>query len=375
MTLSSDVDKKRTLVNNIGRSIIKRLSVKFEGNDIMTIDDYDIYSCYKDMWFTKQQKANSVRQGIISSNGMTDNCLKLRIDTSEKSTSNATDNAIFNTYKNKFIIPLDFEILSTSLPFYQRVLGNKLCYERTFNNYSKVIKSSPEKKSGQDQLPDASYTISNISLEYDIVNNPTLAKEVRMEYLNLAVLFNRILRHRQIRFDKQHSVWNFSFNSPAKSLIGILMLFEEETAYKRDTNKFYNPNIQEVSITIEGKPNQLFSNGMRPFQRFNEIVKFFGEQDLKDNDANEMQKQLELYDVNVGEYLTDKHGLFIDFRTIDQNKLHGSGRRLENISEGISLQIEKAKHSSSEMDNCYIYLIQDAQLNIQNGQFVSVFKY
>ena len=66
ITLSSEVDKKRTLVNNIGRSIIKRLSIKFEGNDIMTIDDYDIYSCYKDMWLTKQQKANSVRQGIIS---------------------------------------------------------------------------------------------------------------------------------------------------------------------------------------------------------------------------------------------------------------------------------------------------------------------
>ena len=127
------------------------------------------------------------------------------------------------------------------------------------------------------------------------------------------------------------------------------MLFEEETAYKRDANKFYNPNIHKVSITIEGKPNQLFSNGMRLFQQFSEIVKFFGEHDLNDNGANEIQKQLELYDVNVGEYLTDKYGLFIDFRKIDQNKLHGSGRRLENISEGISLQIEEAKHSSSEM--------------------------
>ena len=202
-----------------------------------------------------QQKANSVRQGIISSNGMTDNCLKLRIDASDKSTSNATDNAIFNTYKNKFIIPLDFEILSTSLPFYQSGLGNKLCYELTFNDYSNVIKSSPEKKNGQDQTPDASYTISGISLEYDIVNSPTLAKEIRMEYLNLAVLFNRILRHKQISLDKKDSVWDFSFNQHAKSFIGILMLFEEETAYKRDTNKFYNPNIQNVSITVEGKPN------------------------------------------------------------------------------------------------------------------------
>ena len=47
---------------------------------------------------------------------------------------------------------------------------------------------------------------------------------------------------------------------------------------------------------------------MRPFQQFNEIVKFFIVHDLKDNDANEIQKQLTLYDVNVGEYLTDKYG-------------------------------------------------------------------
>ena len=32
--LSSDVDMKRTLVSNIGRAIIKKLAVKFEGKDI-----------------------------------------------------------------------------------------------------------------------------------------------------------------------------------------------------------------------------------------------------------------------------------------------------------------------------------------------------
>ena len=85
ITLASDVDKKRTLVNNISRSIIKNMSKKFEGNDVMAIDDYDIYSCYKDMWLTKQQKANLVRQGIISSESMADNCPNLRIEASDKS--------------------------------------------------------------------------------------------------------------------------------------------------------------------------------------------------------------------------------------------------------------------------------------------------
>ena len=41
--LTSTADPKRTLVSNIGRAIVKKLAVKFEGNDeIMSIDDFDI---------------------------------------------------------------------------------------------------------------------------------------------------------------------------------------------------------------------------------------------------------------------------------------------------------------------------------------------
>ena len=44
--LSSAVDTNRTLVSNIGRAIIKKLAVKFEGNEIMSVDDFDIFACY-----------------------------------------------------------------------------------------------------------------------------------------------------------------------------------------------------------------------------------------------------------------------------------------------------------------------------------------
>ena len=44
--LSSTADLNRTLVTNIGRAIVKKLAVKFDGNEIMSIDDYDIFMCY-----------------------------------------------------------------------------------------------------------------------------------------------------------------------------------------------------------------------------------------------------------------------------------------------------------------------------------------
>ena len=55
---------------------------------------------------------------------------------------------------------------------------------------------------------------------------------------------------------------------------------------------------------------------------------------------------------------------------IDENELHGMGRGIENASEGITLQIEKKAESAGAL-NTYIYLIMDAQLNIQSGAYVS----
>ena len=47
------------------------------------------------------------------------------------------------------------------------------------------------------------------------------------------------------------------------------------------------------------------------------------------------------------------------------------GRRIENASEGITLQIEKKAETAGAL-SAYIYLIMDAQLNIQSGTYVSV---
>ena len=51
--LTSTTDSNRTLVSNIGRAIIKKLAVKFEGNEILSIDNYDMSACYRDLWKTK----------------------------------------------------------------------------------------------------------------------------------------------------------------------------------------------------------------------------------------------------------------------------------------------------------------------------------
>ena len=203
----------------------------------------------------------------------------------DKNASNKQDNAIAKAYGNKFIIPLDFEMVDSSISYYQAGLRNRLCYEITFNNYNRVIKSAVAS-------PDAKYEINDISLEYEIVTQPTLARSIAGEYQNMTLLYDRVLRHRQINVNKSDTTWNWSFNMPCKSLKGILALFEEEKPYTRDTRKFYNPKIEKVSVIVEGKPNQQYAQGMRSFEQYDETRKYFAEGRQKDNHTNEVQKHL-----------------------------------------------------------------------------------
>ena len=254
-------------------------------------------------------------------------------------------------------------MLDSAAPYYQAGLGNRLCYEITFNNYNRITKSAVSSP----KVPDAKNKITDISLEYEIITQPDLSRSVRSEYQSMALLYDRILRHRQLAVNKSDTMWNWSFNTPCKSLKGILVLSEEEKSYTRDTSRFYNPGIQKVSVTIEGKPNQLDSQGMRSFEQYDEARKYFAEGRL----ASDVQAQLQLYDVSLGEYLVNKYALWLDFRTIDENELNRTGRRIENASEGITLQIGKKAETSAGTLNAYIYLIMDAQLNIQSGAYVS----
>ena len=355
-------DVNRTLVKNLGRNIIRKLVVKLDGNEIISIDDHDVLFSYIDSWKTVTERRNAVFQGIVETDGQTENAIKHQINSGDKA-NNAKDETVASIYDNRFCIPLDFEILESSFPLYQYGLGSHLTYELTYNDYSDVIKATD---------PDATYTISNISLEFDTIINSSLANQIRTEYMKSSILYDRILRARIIPLDKSDTSFSIDINSPSKSLKGVLLIFTKDrsaTKFTRDTEEFYNPKITKVEITVEGVPNELYAQNMEYRHQYDEIVKHFAEGRLKE--AGAIQKDLQLHNVDIASYYTDKYALWLDFRTIDDNGLHGSGRQLENTSEGIRLQITKKAESAGKL-SCYLYIFQDAQINISDAQFLNV---
>ena len=89
----SGTHANRTLVKNLGRNIIRKLVVKLEGNEIISIDDCDIFYSYYDCWKSTTERCNAVFQGIVEADGQTENAIKHRINAGDKS-SNAKDQTI-----------------------------------------------------------------------------------------------------------------------------------------------------------------------------------------------------------------------------------------------------------------------------------------
>ena len=205
MTLAG-TDPNRTLVGNLGRNIIRKLVVKLEGNEIISIDDYDVLYLYYDCWKCTNERLNAVFQGIVEADGQTGNAIKHRINAGDKA-NNAMDQTVASIYDNRFCIPLDFEILETSLPVYQYGLGSRLTYELTIADHSNVIKSTD---------PDATYTISNISLEFDTIINTSLASQIRTEYMKSSIPYDRIFRAHIIPHNNSDTSFSVDINSPSK---------------------------------------------------------------------------------------------------------------------------------------------------------------
>ena len=206
----------------------------------MSIDDSDVFHCYNDLWTTAPERANGPYQGIDASDNRNTTRIRVGAETEIQALS----------LTRPSLMPLVIassphstsSCSSATCPFYQSALSDRLEYELTFNDYSRVIQATGD--------VDDSYHIGGISLEYDMVTLPELARMIDNQYKGRpAILYDRVLRHRKMTMDKSNTLWNINLNVPARSMKGILMLFENvamQQPFARNTEAFYNPQITKV---------------------------------------------------------------------------------------------------------------------------------
>ena len=340
------------LVQNVSRALVNKFVVKFAASTVQDTDSYNIYKTFEDLFLSMDKRENMLREGIQS----VDLC-RIRSGAGDKKTSGVDEeNALNAVYGSKYRINLDHPILTDHGVFYPQALYNDLVFELTLAPAHEVVKGSTSSNV-------LGYKLENIQMEYEVIRSKTLADEATSTYSSgKEFAYDYVMRERVVPITRGSDTrLNLRVNPQRKSLKGILLLFVSPyTPGNRDSEYYFNPDITNVKVTVNGVPNRVYNEGISGSDMWEELTRYF--KPSTDGRPN----------MTLAKYLADnKFGLWIDLRSMADTTMHGNGQRLVNTQDGVQLEIVR-KASGSGITNCHIFTISDAQMNIQSQQLESV---
>ena len=136
----------------------------------------------------------------------------------------------------------------------------------------------------------------------------------------------------------------------------IVLLFTEDDA--NDSEHFPFPNLTLVDVTVEGTRNGYRQRGLAKRDMYTEAVRFFNDDNCK--------KYLGSNTISKRVYYTNKFACVIDFRTVDDDTVSGSGRKLVGTQAGVFLEISK-EATTSDL-TCHVFVVADGAIDISGTQ-------
>ena len=339
------------LVQNVSRALVSKMTVKFGGTTLEETVDYDVYKTFQDLFLPGEKRDNMVPEGIQS-----EDLSKIRSGAGDAKTSGVEAEKTLNSiYGKKYRINLDHQILTDHGIFYPQALYSDLVFEVTLAPESQVVKGSDPTK--------LKYKLTNIQLEYEMIHSENLAEKAESVFKSgKEFAYDHVSRSKVVPINRgTETRINIKVDSQRRSMKGILLLFVEPyAAGTRDSEKYIFPALKKISVTVNGSPNMLFNNGIESQDIWSEVSRFFMKEKSKPQHMT-----LEKF------YTGNKFGLLIDLRSMSSQKMHGSGTRLVNTTDGVQLEIERDGKGTGTV-NCHVFVISDSQLNIMANQLESV---
>ena len=340
-----------TVVNNLSANLVTRLKVLFGGETLQDTQRYDLFQTYHDLFLTKEEREDRLKQGISSPN-----IRKLRTKSGDAKTQEVKEVSLANVHGSKYRIPINHPILNDHGVFYPKALENHLIFEITLAQVYDIVVYSDTTKTPK-------YSIKNLELEYSSISSEYLAREAQSTYqIGKGFFYENVTLHKTFTFlTGADEVINQHVNLPRRSMSGILFLFIAPYAGGvRDSENFFYPGITSVNIDVDGVPNRIYSKGMIISDLWESVKKRY--QKIGDHNLKE------------GDFYTNKFALWVDTRTHPDNDIHGGGLALNNTHDGVKIEIKRKKSgtSSSVVITCHMFVVADAMMEIMNSSLRSI---
>jgi len=111
--------------NNLGRIIVSRLVVTYGRENLFDLNYYNVFKTYCDLFMSPNDREHAVYQGISNLK-----LIKLRSGAGDAQNSGDEGN-LFTVFGRRFMIPIDFEMLTDHAPFYPYEPAEDLVFELT----------------------------------------------------------------------------------------------------------------------------------------------------------------------------------------------------------------------------------------------------
>jgi hypothetical protein len=197
---------------------------------------------YKDLWLTQGDRNKMIEQGVANENlrklfSGDDSGVKVG------DVSKVADALVQSIYGTKLKKPID------------KIIGDHGLYTPfTMNNNPMYILTLPEAfeimvpQSGQKV---DGYKLENLELEYETIENDSLASEISSMYTTgRSLSYKHVTLMRTSNWDKSLTIVDENINIPRKSMSAIVPLFTNKV--RTDSEQYLYPNLEKVRLTIEG---------------------------------------------------------------------------------------------------------------------------
>ena len=287
------------------------------------------------MWKTSKERDNMVEYGIAN-----ENLRKLisKDDTGAASgdEDKVSDALMFAVHGTKQRIRLG-KILEDHGLYAPYSMINNFQYSITLPSASDIMKA----QAGEAV---AGYSLENIELEYETIENQDLANHTTEGYeIGRSLSFEHVTLMKRTEWDKDSTLMNETINLPRKSMKAVVLLFKSKTP--SGSEEYVYPNIEGVKVTIEGVPNSVYSQGIPKSRLHEEAGRLFGRYRNYENM------------VPIRSFYKDQFACVIDLRTHDDNHATGTGKKLVNTQSGVLLEIKKAVTTANAYVKCSFSLI------------------
>ena len=253
------------LVQNVSRALVRQQVVKFGGETLDDIVDFDVYKIFTDLFLPEETRRNMVAEGIQSKK-----LSQIRSGAGDKPTTGVdAENKLEKVYGKKYRINLDHQIMTDHGVFYPQALYTDLVFELVLAPADQVV-IGPDKTK-------LKYKLANIQLEYEMIRSQGLADDAAIVYENgKQFAYDIVSRNTVVKVDSPTERVNIKVDSQRRSMKGILLLFVEPyTAGARDSEKYGFPDLEKVHVTVNGDPYMVYNNVIEDEDAWRQASRFF----------------------------------------------------------------------------------------------------